>query len=221
MSWSLPSAVWYRSFRGVPPSRPRISSGEIVEAQASTVVIARDLRDNGRIVGMLTLVVFRIPTGVRAWIEDVVVDETVRGRGVGEALSQEAHPSCNWGGRANRRSHIPTLARGGQPTLSAVRIYPAREQCVPLHPMTAQRSERTNEMIKAVDIKAELAGRPVLSERGKDTTDAEAAAAFAVLAPFRDGSIFAGSFSERVPGSAIGRATSSCTFWTAPPRSPS
>ena len=60
---------------------------EIVEAQASTVLIARDGRDNGRIVGLLTLVVFRIPTGVRAWIEDVVVDEAVRGRGVGEALS--------------------------------------------------------------------------------------------------------------------------------------
>jgi ribosomal protein S18 acetylase RimI-like enzyme len=63
---------------------------EIVEAQASTVLIARDGRDKGRIVGLLTLVVFRIPTGVRAWIEDVVVDEAVRGRGVGEALSQEA-----------------------------------------------------------------------------------------------------------------------------------
>ncbi len=63
---------------------------EIVEAQASTVLIARDGRENGRIVGLLTLVIFRIPTGVRAWIEDVVVDEAVRGRGVGEALSQEA-----------------------------------------------------------------------------------------------------------------------------------
>ncbi len=63
---------------------------EIVDAQASTLLIARDLRDNGRIVGTLTLVVVRIPTGVRAWIEDVVVDETTRGRGVGEALSQEA-----------------------------------------------------------------------------------------------------------------------------------
>jgi ribosomal protein S18 acetylase RimI-like enzyme len=63
---------------------------EIVEAQASTVLIARDAQDKGRIVGLLTLVVFRIPTGVRAWIEDVVVDEAVRGRGVGEALSQEA-----------------------------------------------------------------------------------------------------------------------------------
>jgi GNAT superfamily N-acetyltransferase len=60
--------------------------GEIVEAEASTVLIARDDRDAGRIVGMLTLVVFRIPTGVRAWIED----EVVRGRGVGEALNQAA-----------------------------------------------------------------------------------------------------------------------------------
>ena len=40
--------------------------------------------------GLLTLVAFRIPTGVRAWIEDVVVDDAVRGRGVGEALSLEA-----------------------------------------------------------------------------------------------------------------------------------
>ena len=63
---------------------------EIVDAPATTVLVARDGRDSGRIVGLLTLVVFRIPTGVRAWIEDVVVDESVRGRGVGEALSQEA-----------------------------------------------------------------------------------------------------------------------------------
>ena len=38
----------------------------------------------------LTLVVFRIPTAVRAWIEDVVVDSGARGRGVGERLTQEA-----------------------------------------------------------------------------------------------------------------------------------
>ncbi|HKW95635.1 MAG TPA: GNAT family N-acetyltransferase [Methylomirabilota bacterium] len=63
---------------------------EIVEAEASTVLIARDGRDNGQIVGLLTLVVFRIPTGVRAWIEDVVVDEAVRGRGAGEALNRAA-----------------------------------------------------------------------------------------------------------------------------------
>ena len=50
-------------------------------------------------------------------------------------------------------------------------------------------------MIKAVDIRAELAGRPVLRGRSTDTPADDAKAAFAVLAPFRDGSIFAGSFS--------------------------
>jgi len=54
-------------------------------------------------------------------------------------------------------------------------------------------------MIKAVDIKAELAGRSVLHGRSTETTEAEAKAAFAILAPFRDGSIFAGSFSGESP----------------------
>jgi ribosomal protein S18 acetylase RimI-like enzyme len=47
-------------------------------------------RVDGRIVGSLTLAVFRIPTGIRAWIEDVVVDESARGHGVGEALNRAA-----------------------------------------------------------------------------------------------------------------------------------
>jgi hypothetical protein len=52
---------------------------EIVDAHPSTVLMARNRRDNGQIVGMRTLIVFRVPTGVRAWIEDVVVDEAARG----------------------------------------------------------------------------------------------------------------------------------------------
>ena len=56
----------------------------IVQSPATTLLVARD-RD-GRVVGSLTLAVFRIPTGVRAWIEDVVVDGAARGRGVGAAL---------------------------------------------------------------------------------------------------------------------------------------
>jgi len=47
-------------------------------------------RSAGKIVGMLTLVTFPIPTGTRAWIEDVVVDESARGQGAGEALTREA-----------------------------------------------------------------------------------------------------------------------------------
>ena len=54
-------------------------------------------------------------------------------------------------------------------------------------------------MIKVVDIRAELARRPVLRGRRKDTPADDAKAAFAVLAPFRDGSIFAASFSGETP----------------------
>jgi mannose-6-phosphate isomerase-like protein (cupin superfamily) len=54
-------------------------------------------------------------------------------------------------------------------------------------------------MIKAVDIKAELAGLRVLEGRSTATPEAEARAAFAVLAPFGNGSIFAGSFSGDSP----------------------
>jgi mannose-6-phosphate isomerase-like protein (cupin superfamily) len=50
-------------------------------------------------------------------------------------------------------------------------------------------------MLKAIDIKAELAQLPFLHGRGKDTTDAEKSAAFTTLSPYRDGGIFGGSFS--------------------------
>ena len=63
---------------------------EIIESPCTTLLVARDYSMTGRIIGMLTLVVFRIPTGVRAWIEDVAVDAAARGKGVGEALSREA-----------------------------------------------------------------------------------------------------------------------------------
>ena len=76
-------------------------------------------------------------------------------------------------------------------------VWWALEGAVALNPTLNEREE--NGMIKAVDIKAELAGRPVLDGRGKDTTVAEAQEAFAILAPFRDGSIFAGSFSGESP----------------------
>jgi ribosomal protein S18 acetylase RimI-like enzyme len=61
---------------------------EMVRSDASHILLVRD--DADRIVGTMTLVVFRIPTGVRAWIEDVVVDEEARGTGAGEALNRAA-----------------------------------------------------------------------------------------------------------------------------------
>jgi ribosomal protein S18 acetylase RimI-like enzyme len=62
---------------------------EIVASPATVLLMARD-RSTGGIVGSLTLALFRIPTGLRAWIEDVVVAESGRRRGVGEALTREA-----------------------------------------------------------------------------------------------------------------------------------
>lgn len=60
----------------------------IVESSCTALLIARNAEN--RIVGTLTLVTFRIPTGFRAWIEDVVVDADARGQGVGEALCRTA-----------------------------------------------------------------------------------------------------------------------------------
>jgi ribosomal protein S18 acetylase RimI-like enzyme len=56
----------------------------IAASEASFLFMARD--QWGGLIGSLTLAVFRIPTGVRAWIEDVVVDDSARGSGAGQAL---------------------------------------------------------------------------------------------------------------------------------------
>lgn len=61
---------------------------EMVEAPGTVLFVARD--DAGSIVGTLTLVLFRIPTGLRAWIEDVIADPAAAGQGVGRALNQAA-----------------------------------------------------------------------------------------------------------------------------------
>lgn len=60
----------------------------IVHSTVSSLFIATD--DDANIVGTLTLVAFVIPTGLRVWIEDVVVDESGRGKGIGEALTLAA-----------------------------------------------------------------------------------------------------------------------------------
>jgi len=59
----------------------------VVASPAVTVLLARS---DDTIIGALSLVIFRIPTGVRAWIEDVVVDAAAGRKGVGTALVREA-----------------------------------------------------------------------------------------------------------------------------------
>ena len=70
----------------------------IVESEASTLLIARDEEQDGAIVGSMTLAMFLIPTGRRAWIEDVVVDGEARGKGVGQLLNERAIEIANEAG---------------------------------------------------------------------------------------------------------------------------
>jgi ribosomal protein S18 acetylase RimI-like enzyme len=69
-----------------PPGRAELQA--IIDSDSTVLLVARD--DAGTIVGSLTLVLFRIPTGMRAWIEDVVVDEAASRQGIGEALNRTA-----------------------------------------------------------------------------------------------------------------------------------
>ncbi len=72
--------------RSAPPL-DRAGLDRIVGSAATTLLIART---GDTVVGTLSLVMFPIPTGLRAWIEDVIVDEAARGQGIGEALMAEA-----------------------------------------------------------------------------------------------------------------------------------
>ncbi len=65
-----------------PPGHAHLA--DIVASEASILFVAQGA--DGHIVGSLTLAVFRVPTGVLSWIEDVVVDVEARGAGAGEAL---------------------------------------------------------------------------------------------------------------------------------------
>lgn len=87
---------------------------ELLASPSTTLFVARN---EGALVGTLSLVVFRIPTGLRGWVEDVVVDESTRGAGVGEALTLAAIEE-------GRRRGIRSLDLTTRPTRDAAnRLY--------------------------------------------------------------------------------------------------
>ena len=69
-----------------PPSLDNLAA--LLQDPASTLIVARN--ENDKIVGALTLAVYRVPTGIRSVIEDVIVDSSARGQGIGEALMKRA-----------------------------------------------------------------------------------------------------------------------------------
>ena len=83
-------AACHRLIPQLSSSAKPMTNGELSEIVNSESTFMFVARVDNQIVGLLTLAIFRIPTAVRAWIEDVVVDSSARGHGVGEALNISA-----------------------------------------------------------------------------------------------------------------------------------
>ena len=97
------------------PAPTPVDLAEIVASPATTLFVARS--DEGAVIGILTLVVYRIPTGVRARIEDVVVDQSATRQGAGEALTMAAVAAA-------RRSGAKTVELSSRPSREAAnRLY--------------------------------------------------------------------------------------------------
>jgi ribosomal protein S18 acetylase RimI-like enzyme len=96
-----------------PPSRELLT--ELVDGADTALFLARV---DGAIVGSLTLAFYRIPTGMKAWIEDVVVDDAARGHGVGRLLNESAV------GEARRRGAKNVSLTSGPKGVAANRLYP-------------------------------------------------------------------------------------------------
>jgi ribosomal protein S18 acetylase RimI-like enzyme len=98
-------------------SAPPLGQAEleaIVGCPADTLLVARS---GGVITGTLTLVMFPLPTGMRAWIEDVVVDEAAGRQGIGSALTREAI-------RIARQAGVRTVDLTSRPARAAAgRLY--------------------------------------------------------------------------------------------------
>ena len=72
----------------VPPTRDELDV--LLKRQGATLLIARHPDETGKIVGVLSLTIYQVPTGLRSIVEDVVVDGTMRRMGVGRALVNRA-----------------------------------------------------------------------------------------------------------------------------------
>lgn len=69
---------------------PRAELNSLLASDSTWLLIARDPDENGEIVGALTLAVYRVPTGIRSVVEDVVVDAKFRRQGIAKELLRQA-----------------------------------------------------------------------------------------------------------------------------------
>jgi ribosomal protein S18 acetylase RimI-like enzyme len=69
-----------------PPAREYLE--QVLRSESSHFIIGE--LENNEIAGFLVIVTYPVPTGIKAWVEDVVVDEALRGKGYGMDLMQYA-----------------------------------------------------------------------------------------------------------------------------------
>ena len=86
ISTAFKTLIYQLSPNRKPPSKQNLE--EIINSKNSVLFLAKD--ENNKIVGTLTLLINRIPSGQKVSIEDVVVDNKMRGKGIGEKLTQFA-----------------------------------------------------------------------------------------------------------------------------------
>jgi GNAT superfamily N-acetyltransferase len=88
-------AAMHRLLPQLTEARTPPTLGQLAETVGSqTMLVARDDEDNS-IVGTATFVTYRVSSGLKGRLEDVIVDSSARGRGVGEALVQEVLRRAN------------------------------------------------------------------------------------------------------------------------------
>lgn len=147
------------STSAVAPDRAALQ--EIVDSPTSSLFVAR-VSPGDAIVGSITVLIYRIPTGVHAVIEDVVVDESARGHGVGAALVFEAIELAKRRGARHVNLDFPLFAGGGEPLVPKGWIRYPRYQRLPVEPeLTA--SERP---CKTGNDRIRVRGGPISHLRG-------------------------------------------------------
>lgn len=103
---------------------PELSSTAVYSVETVRAIVASDAthlyvaRLDGRIIGTASLVVYPIPTGIRAHVDDVVVDESARGHGVSRLLLERLIAE------ANDRFRVRTIDLTSRPDREAAnRLY--------------------------------------------------------------------------------------------------
>ena len=75
---------------------PQLGADSVMNESLLTQIVSQEnvylfvARKDGEIVGTLSLTMYPIPTGLKAWIEDVIVDENCRGFGIARKLVDRA-----------------------------------------------------------------------------------------------------------------------------------